>query len=102
MYDENVGKPRVGILGFLHESNTFLGVPTRWEDFASTSRTAGSAMRERWTGAHHELGGFFAGCAAEGLEAVPGFATFAIPSGAIAAEDFERLADIIMGIKPLT
>ncbi len=83
---------RVGILGFLHESNTFLGVPTRWEDFASTSMTEGESLRARWTGAHHELGGFFDGCEAEGLEAVPGLATFAVPSGAIAAEDFERLA----------
>jgi microcystin degradation protein MlrC len=88
---------RVGILGFLHESNTFLGVPTRWEDFASTSMTAGAALRERWQGAHHELGGFFAGCAAAGLEAVPGFATFAVPSGAIAAEDFERLSGVLIG-----
>jgi microcystin degradation protein MlrC len=59
--------------------------------------TAGEAMRERWTGAPHEIGGCFAGCAAEGLEAVPGFATYAVPSGAIAAEDFERLADAITG-----
>lgn len=89
--------PRVGILGFLHESNTFLGVPTRWEDFASTSMTAGAEMRQRWTGTHHEIGGFFAGCAAEGLEAVPGFATYAVPSGAIAAEDFERIAASLTG-----
>jgi len=89
--------PRVGILGFLHESNTFLGVPTRWEDFASTSMTAGAELRERWTGAHHELGGFFAGCAAAGLAAVPGFATYAVPSGAIAAEDFERILASLIG-----
>lgn len=64
--------------------------------------TVGEAMRERWTGAHHELGGFFAGCAAEGLEAVPGFATYAVPSGTIAAEDFERLADsLINAIQPV-
>ena len=97
MYHDGVRMPRVGILGFLHESNTFLGVPTRWEDFASTSMTAGADMRERWTGAHHEIGGFFSGCAAEGLEAVPGFATYAVPSGAIAAEDFERIAESVVG-----
>lgn len=91
-----MSKPRVGILGFLHESNTFLGVPTRWEDFASTSMSTGDAVRDRWAGAHHELGGFFAGCEAEGLTAVPGFATLAVPSGAIAAEDFERIADAIL------
>jgi len=87
---------RAGILGFLHESNTFLGVPTRWEDFASTSMSSGEEMRGRWTGTHHEIGGFFSGCAAQGLDAVPGFATYAVPSGAIAAEDFERLATAIV------
>lgn len=92
-----MGILRVGIIGFLHESNTFFEVPTRWEDFASTSMTSGEAMRERWTGAHHELGGFFAGCAEEDLDAVPGFATFAVPGGAIAAEDFERLAEALLG-----
>lgn len=89
-------QPRIGILGFLHESNTFLGIPTRWEDFASTSMHEGEAVRERWGRSHHELGGFFDGCLAEGLEAVPGFATLAVPSGAIAAEDFERIADAIL------
>jgi microcystin degradation protein MlrC len=88
---------RVGILGFLHESNTFLGVPTRWEDFASTSMSWGEEVRARWTGAKHELGGFFDGLAAEGLEAAPGFATFAVPSGTIAAEDFERIAGELVG-----
>jgi microcystin degradation protein MlrC len=91
-----VSRFRAGVLGFLHESNTFLGVPARWEDFATTSMTAGEAMRDRWTGAHHELGGFFAGCDAEGIDAVPGFATFAVPSGAIAAEDFERIAQSLL------
>jgi microcystin degradation protein MlrC len=91
-----VTSQRIGILGFLHESNTFLGVPTRWEDFATTSMTAGETLRQRWSGAHHELGGFFAGCEGEGLEAVPGFATYAVPSGAIAGEDFESIADAML------
>jgi microcystin degradation protein MlrC len=92
-----VSQPRVGILGFLHESNTFLGVPTRWEDFASTSMTTGDALRQHWHAAHHEIGGFFEGCAAEGLDAVPGFSTYAVPSGAIATEDFERIANALIG-----
>lgn len=92
-----MSQPRIGILGFLHESNTFLGVPTRWEDFASTSMTTGEAMRQHWQAAHHEIGGFFEGCTAEGLEAVPGFSTYAVPSGAIATEDFERIANALIG-----
>jgi len=79
---------RAGILGFLHESNTFLDVPTTFEDFERTSMTSGAALIERWTGAHHELGGFLAG----GIEAVPGFATFAVPSGTLTADTFEAIA----------
>jgi microcystin degradation protein MlrC len=54
--------------------------------------TQGRAMAERWRGKPHELGGMLDGCAELGIEAVPGFATFAVPSGAIQAADFERLA----------
>ncbi len=79
---------RAGILGFLHESNTFLDAPTTFADFERTSMTEGAALIERWTGAHHELGGFLAG----GIDAAPGFATFAVPSGTVTAEAFEAIA----------
>lgn len=84
--------PRVGLLGFLHESNTFLPVATTYADFASTSLTRGDALRARWQGAHHELGGLLAGADEAGLTVVPGMATFAVPSGTITAEAFEQLA----------
>lgn len=32
---------RVGVLGFLHQSNTFLQAPATWRDFATTRMTAG-------------------------------------------------------------
>ena len=83
---------RAGILGFLHESNTFLPSPTTYEHFASTSLTRGPALVARWRGAHHELGGFFAGLDEAGVQAVPCLATFAVPSGTIAAAAYERLA----------
>ncbi len=82
---------RAGVLGFLHESNTFLDVPTTYEHFASTSLTRGPAMLERWRGSHHELGGMFAAAEECGLEVVPCMATFAVPSGAITEEAYERL-----------
>ena len=43
---------RVGVGGFLHESNTFLGVPTTYEQFAVTSLTTGREMLERWRDSH--------------------------------------------------
>jgi len=91
--------PKVGLLGFLHESNTFLPVPTTYADFASTSLTRGEEVRQRWQGAKHELGGLFAGCEEAGLTMVPGVATYAVPGGAITAEAFEQLAaELVAGI----
>ena len=87
---------RAGILGFLHESNTFLPTPTTYEHFASTSLTRGPAVAERWRGAHHEIGGFFVGLAESRVQAVPCMATFAVPSGAITAQAYERLANELL------
>ena len=79
--------------GFLHESNTFLGVPTEYEDFVSASLTRGAAVLDRWRGANHELGGFLDVLAEEaGVEIVPLLATFAIPSGTISRVAFERVS----------
>lgn len=87
---------RIGIAGLLHESNTFFEGRTTWDDFAAATLTEGDATRRRWLGAHHELGGFFTGCAVEEMEAVPGFTTVAVPGPTIDADSFERLAAIVM------
>jgi microcystin degradation protein MlrC len=86
----------VGLAGFLHESNTFLSVPTTYEHFARNSLTRGVELMARWTGARHELGGMIAGAAAEGLELAPLVAGLAIPSGAITADAYEELASEIV------
>jgi len=87
---------RIALAGFLHESNTFLPVPTTYEDFASTSLTVEDEVLDRWHGANHELGGMVDGAAAEGLTLEPLLATFAVPSGTLTAEAFERIADGIL------
>ena len=89
---------RIAVAGFLHESNTFLPVPTTYDHFVNASLTRGPALLARWAHAHHELGGFLdvlQSPPAENqppLEVVPLLATFAIPSGAITASAFERIA----------
>ncbi len=83
--------PRIGIAGFLHESNTFLSVPTTYDHFASTSMTRGRALIDKWRGAKHELGGMVDGSLARQWEIVPLLATFAVPSGTIEAEAYERI-----------
>ncbi len=82
---------RVGVAGLLHESNTFLPAPTVYDDFATTSLTQGAALIDRWQGANHELGGLIDGARQSGLTVAPTMAAFAVPSGALTPETFERL-----------
>lgn len=83
---------RIAVGGFLHESNTFLGAPTTYEHFTAASLTRGSAVLQRWSGAHHELGGFLDILQNEDVDIAPLLATFAVPSGTITAEAYERIA----------
>lgn len=87
---------RVGVLGFLHESNTFLPVPTKYENFASASLTRGAEMMERWRGGRHELSGMLAALEECELAAVPCMATFAVPSGVLTEDAYERLASELL------
>ncbi len=84
--------PRIGVAGFLHESNTFLGVPTTYDHFTAASLTRGPALLHRWTNTHHELGGFLDALTAAQADIVPLLATFAVPSGTITAEAFEQIS----------
>ena len=89
---------RVGIAAFLHESNTFLSVPTTLDHFHSTSWTEGSGVRDRWAGALHEIGGLLDGSDAEGLQVVPLVATYAVPGGTVTSEAFDAIADRITSL----
>ena len=86
---------RVGVLGFLHESNTFLAVPTTYENFACASLTRGAEMMERWRGGRHELSGMFAALEECELAAVPCMATFAVPSGVLTEDEAKDVKDQI-------
>ena len=87
---------RVAVAGLLHESNTFLPAPTVYEDFASTSLTRGDALIERWQGAKHELGGLIDGARQAKFTVIPAMAAFAVPSGAITVDSFERLVSELL------
>lgn len=82
---------RVGILGLLHESNTFIEQPTSLEHFRADVLVQGEQVRERFEEAPHEIGGFFAGLREAGIEAVPLFAARATPYGTIAEDALEQL-----------
>ena len=81
----------VGILALQHESNTFIAEPTTLRHFKENLLVSGEAIRARLADSHHEVGGFFAGLAQAGLEAVPIFAARAMPYGTITGETFAEL-----------
>ncbi|MFP4501920.1 MAG: M81 family metallopeptidase [Candidatus Hydrogenedentota bacterium] len=83
---------RIGIAGFLHESNTFAGQATRLRHFEEAALHEGGALLPVWREAHHELGGFIAGCEEAGAEAAPLLAAWATPMGPLTDETYEALA----------
>lgn len=87
---------RIGIIALLHESNTFSVQPTTLDSFRQNLLVSGDAMRDAFVGAHHEVGGFFGGLDAAGVEAVPLFAARALPAGTIRATAFDALVDQLL------
>ncbi len=83
---------RVGIAGFLHESNTFAGALTEVRHFEEAFLHRGADLLPVWREAHHELGGFIEGCEREGLEMAPLFAASATPKGPLTAAAYDALA----------
>ncbi len=87
--------PRVGIIALLHESNTFVAGRTTLDDFRRDLLLTGEAIRAALADTHHEVGGFFAGLAVAGIEAVPILAARALPGGPIDAASFAALLEMI-------
>lgn len=84
---------RVGIIGLAHESNTFISQPTTFAHFEQDILLSGDSVRAKYVTAPHEIGGFFEGLAAAGIETVPIFAARAMPFGPIEGSAFSRLLD---------
>lgn len=88
---------RIGIIGLLHESNTFLASPTTIESFKQVTLATGSNIPSLFEESHHEIGGFFAGLKQlsdsieEPIEIVPIFVGRALPSGTISSECWQEL-----------
>ena len=89
---------RIGVIGFLHESNTFISTPTDYEAFQNDWLLEGEAFREGMSGAHHETTGFFSALKEnEGeFEAVPIMLARAIPYGTITADAYSRIVTRIL------
>jgi microcystin degradation protein MlrC len=88
---------RIGIIGLLHESNTFATRPTTLDAFHQDVLLEGDAIRERFCGTFHEIGGFLDGLAECGRQyaidvtAIPLFVARALPSGIIVTDTWDWL-----------
>jgi microcystin degradation protein MlrC len=83
---------RVAIAGMLHESNTFLSIPTTIDRFKESSLLEGAAIAPAWRDAPHEWAGFLEGLEKEHIEAVPLIVAHAMPSGALTPDCFDYIA----------
>jgi microcystin degradation protein MlrC len=91
------GPKRVGIVALLHESNTFIADTTDIGRFRQDVVLCGDAVRDHFGDAPHEVGGFFAGLADAGIEAVPLFAARSFPYGTITADALDTLVAELCG-----
>jgi len=95
---------RIGIAGFMHESNTFNPLKTGRAAFAAHSLAFGPALLDEWRDAHHEVGGALESATALGFEPVPLLMAWATPSGPVTDAAFDeitgRLLDALQRQRP--
>ena len=83
---------RIGIIALLHESNTFIQVPTTLEHFKSNLLSSGDGVLHSFRNANHEVGGFIE-VLEQAADAIPIgiFAARAMPYGTISKECWDSL-----------
>ena len=91
-------KKRIGLIGFLHESNTFISEPTTYQHFLDDGLLEGEVFREKMQGTHHETAGFLSHLEEQApeFEAVPIMFARAMPYGTITADAFQRITTRII------
>ena len=82
---------RIGIIAIQHESNTFVQTATTLDDFKHDALVCGNEVRQLFEDALHEVGGFFTGLKQAQADAIPIFATRAVPGGAVTKDTFDEL-----------
>lgn len=89
---------RVGLAGIWHETNTFFGRRTTRADFEAFAYFEGHDLVDALTGTGTELGGALAAATDLGVQAVPLTFAGALPSGPVAADDFDRILGTILAM----
>ena len=79
-----------------HETHSFSAAPTPEAAFRAYEWAEGDGIFTTYGGTRTSLGGVIDGAGVHNLELVPGFYTFAIPSGTVPKADFEELLDRLL------
>lgn len=85
--------PRIALLGFWHETNTFAVSRTGRSEFEAYQYATGADVLERYRGTGTELGGMIGEGDARGLTLLPLVFTAAVPSGLVTDEFFDGFLD---------
>lgn len=83
----------IGVIGVIHETNTFAPGTTGLDSFAGDWIQGKEAFLDRYTGTKTSMGGVIDAAAALGLELIPGLYTQATPSGMVSDEAFDAIAN---------
>lgn len=93
---------RIAVAGFVHETNTFSPLPTKYEDFALPKGSNPGLLRQdqlleffRNKNLNLAACGFIAAAERAGHQIVPLFYCAAEPSGQVSANAFERIMGLI-------
>lgn len=96
---------RVGIVALLQETNTFIAEATTLRHFEENLLLTGEPIRDVFAESSHEVGGMFAGLEKAGVDAVPIFATRALPFGTVTDATYaalkSKLLDALHAAGPL-
>lgn len=91
----SIPSPRVGIISFQHESNTFIPEKTTFEHFRRSTYSVGEEIREKYRKAFHEIGGFIEVLESEGMEPVTLFRAHTAPWGKVSDEALDSIWAVI-------
>ncbi|MCY3651566.1 MAG: M81 family metallopeptidase [bacterium] len=86
--------PRIGVVSLVQETNTFSPKPTVWEDFTILSDLE---AHRSLVGTNTEFAGAVERLGELGAEPIPLLAGWALPSGPVTDETFDRLVDLLDG-----
>lgn len=91
---------RVIIGGISHETSTFTPVETTWESYYERFYFHGTEMLSFFRDTNTPIGGFIAGCEAQGIEMIPTVFAEAHPSGPTPRPIFDHIVgEIVEGVE---